>query len=87
MQKLTTAAAMIAFGASLALAPAQAETAAGGPMQKGDKCFNFAVGNARDARFGTWGACPQAASTPTQVKPPVAQGQVAPRRPATQSSR
>ena len=87
MQKLTIATAMIAFGASLALTPAQAETAAGGPMQKADKCFNYAVGNARDARFGSWGACPKAASTATQAKPQAAQGQGVPSRPATQSSR
>jgi hypothetical protein len=62
MHKLTIAAATIAFGALLASIPAQAETLGGGPKQAGNQCFKFSTGQERDARFGSWGACPQTAS-------------------------
>jgi hypothetical protein len=32
-------------------------------MQNGNQCFKCSPGNAKDGRFGSWGACPQAAST------------------------
>jgi hypothetical protein len=55
--------ALTAFGAMLATA--QAESLHGGPMQNGSQCFKYSPGNAKDGRFGSWGACPQAASTST----------------------
>ena len=53
---------LAAFGA--VVATAQAENLQGGPMKNGDQCFKYSPGNGgREARFGSWGACPQAAST------------------------
>ncbi|HSV25052.1 MAG TPA: hypothetical protein VLJ17_18715 [Xanthobacteraceae bacterium] len=63
MRKLTIAAATIAFGALLTLGPALAEVLHGGPVKNGSQCFNYGAGTSRDGRFGTWGACPQTAST------------------------
>jgi hypothetical protein len=63
MHKLTIAVATIAFGALLASVPAQAEMLGGAPNQKGSQCFTYSKGNDKDGRFGSWGACPQAAST------------------------
>jgi len=63
MHKLTIAAVTIAFGTLLALGPALAEILHGGPVKNGNQCFSYGAGTARDGRFGTWGACPQAAST------------------------
>lgn len=60
MQKLTIAAALIAMGALLA--PAQAEILNGAPKQIGSQCFKFSQSQERDARFGSWGSCPQTAS-------------------------
>ena len=62
MHKLTIAAATIAFGALLASAPAQADILNGAPDKNGNQCFTYSHSQARDARFGTWGACPQTAS-------------------------
>jgi hypothetical protein len=62
MHKLTIAAVTIAFGALLASVPAQAEQLGGGPKQIGNQCFKFSQAQERDARFGSWGACPQTAS-------------------------
>ena len=68
MHKLTFAAAVVAISAMLV--PAQAENLMGAPTKNGNQCFKFAPSFERDARWGTWGACPQAASTaataPTQ---------------------
>ena len=61
MNKLTLAAAMI--GVAAMLTPAQADILNGGPTKAGNQCFKFAQAQERDARFGSWGACPQAAST------------------------
>ena len=85
MSKLTIAAA-IAVGALLVSAPVQADQSGGGPIRKGNQCFKFSQAMEKDGRFGTWTACPQAASTPANVSATTsAQG---PRRqPATQSSR
>jgi hypothetical protein len=58
-----SAAAATVFAALLASVPAQAEQLGGGPKQVGNQCFKFSTGQERDARFGMWGACPQAAST------------------------
>jgi hypothetical protein len=66
MKKLTfSAAAIIAVAGALAAVPANAEHNAGGPIVKGDQCFTYMKGSGHDARFGTWGACPQTASATT----------------------
>jgi len=57
-----SAAAATVFAALLASVPAQADTLGGGPKQVGNQCFKFSVGQERDGRFGSWGACPQTAS-------------------------
>jgi len=62
MHKLTLAAATIAFGALLASAPARADYEHGGPIKVGNQCITSAMSFGRDARFGSWGACPQTAS-------------------------
>jgi hypothetical protein len=58
-----SAAAATVFAAILASVPAQAEMLAGGARQVGNQCFKFTTGHERDSRFGSWGACPQSAST------------------------
>jgi hypothetical protein len=60
-QFMMTITALTAFGA--VVATAQAESLHGGPMQNGSQCFKYSPGNAKDGRFGSWGACSQAAST------------------------
>ena len=61
-QFMMTVMALTAFGAMMATA--QAEALHGAPMKNGNQCFKFSPGNGgREARFGSWGACPQAAST------------------------
>jgi hypothetical protein len=61
MRKFTlSAVALAAFG--IMLTAAQAEMIGGGPLQKGNQCFTYAPGQAKEARFGSWGACPQTAS-------------------------
>jgi hypothetical protein len=60
-QFMMTATALAAFAAMVA--PTQAEILHGGPMKNGNQCFKYSSGNDKDGRFGTWGACPQAAST------------------------
>ena len=62
MHKLTIAATMIAFGAMLG--SAQADIIGGAPMKNGNQCFKYSHSQERDGRFGSWGACPRAASTP-----------------------
>jgi hypothetical protein len=58
---MMTVMALTAFGA--VMATAQAEILHGGPVKNGSQCFKYSPGNDKDARFGTWGACPQAASS------------------------
>src|SRR5215471_725288 len=58
-----SAAAATVLAALLASAPARADILNGTSAQKGDQCFKFSTGNERDSRFGSWGACPQKAST------------------------
>ena len=60
-QFIMMATALTAFGALVATA--QAEILGGAPMQNGNQCFKYSPGNGKDGRFGSWGACPQAAST------------------------
>jgi hypothetical protein len=59
MNKLT-------FGAAILLAisalPAKAENIQGGPLSQNGQCFNYSAAQAKDARFGYWGACAQKAS-------------------------
>lgn len=84
MCKLTIAAAAIAFGALLASAPVQADQSGGGPIRKGNQCFKFSQSMEKDGRFGSWDACPQAASVPVNTNTS-AQGPR--RRSASQASR
>jgi hypothetical protein len=69
MHKLTIAVATIAFGALLASAPARADLLNGAPAKNGSQCFTFSHSQARDARFGVWGACPQTASVAVAPAP------------------
>ena len=56
--------AVTAFGAMVAAA--QADNLMGAPTKNGNQCFKYSTGvDAKDGRFGSWGACPQAASTNT----------------------
>ncbi len=59
-QFIMTMTALTAFAAMAATA--QAEILGGGPMKNGNQCFTYSSGNAKDGRFGSWGACPQTAS-------------------------
>jgi hypothetical protein len=65
-QFMMTVTALTAFGALVA--GAQAESIHGGPMQNGNQCFKYSPGNSKDGRFGSWGACPQAAATPRSTR-------------------
>jgi hypothetical protein len=65
-QLMMTVTALTAFGALVAAA--QAESLHGGPMQNGNQCFKYSPGNSKDGRFGSWGACPQAAATPRSTR-------------------
>jgi hypothetical protein len=58
---MISAAAMTAFAAILASAPAGAVDN-WGPKQVGNQCFTPAPGHSKDLGFGSWGACPQQAS-------------------------
>jgi hypothetical protein len=62
-QFMMTLTALTAFGAMMATA--QADALHGGPIKNGNQCFKYSPGRPDDARFGYWGACPQAASTTT----------------------
>jgi hypothetical protein len=59
-QFLIAATALTIFAATAA----QADSINGAPLQKGNQCFIYSKGNDKDARFGSWGACPQTASAP-----------------------
>jgi hypothetical protein len=65
-QFMMTVTALAAFGTMVATA--QAEVLHGGPVKNGNQCFRYSAGNDKDGRFGTWSACPQAAS----ARPPAA---------------
>jgi hypothetical protein len=84
-QFMMTVTALTAFGAMMATA--QAEALHGAPMRNGDQCFKFSPGNGgREARFGSWGACPQAASTPaTPAAAPQRRGRAAASAPSPRS--
>lgn len=66
-QFMMTVTAVAAFGAFVAAA--QAEILHGGPMKNGNQCFKYSSGNDKDGRFGTWGACPEAASVRPAAAP------------------
>jgi hypothetical protein len=67
-QFIMTATALAAFGALVA--SAQADNLQGAPTKNGNQCFKYSTGiDAKDGRFGSWGACPQAASTSTAPAP------------------
>src|SRR5215469_4576177 len=69
-QFIMTATALTAFGALVATA--QAEILGGAPMRNGEQCFKYSPGNGKDGRFGSWGACPQTASTRAAPAPAAA---------------
>jgi uncharacterized membrane protein len=60
---LITAATTAAFAALLASAPANAVENYG-PSRVGNQCFTPSTTQQKDLAFGSWGACPQPASTP-----------------------
>jgi hypothetical protein len=60
--RLTIAAATIAV-AALVAAPALADHVQGGPIKNASQCWKGSK-MADGGTFGSWGACPQAASTP-----------------------
>jgi len=63
MRKLTlTAAAVFTISTLLALTSAKADDVRGGPLSQNGQCFTYSVAQAKDARYGYWGACPQKAS-------------------------
>jgi hypothetical protein len=64
-----SAAAATVLAALLASAPAQADILNGAPAKNGNQCFTFSASQARDARFGVWGACPQTASASVAPAP------------------
>jgi hypothetical protein len=66
-QFMMTMTALAAFGAMVAAA--QAEVLHGGPVKNGNQCFKYSAGNDKDGRFGSWGACPQAASVRPSAEP------------------
>jgi hypothetical protein len=59
-QFVMTMTALTAFGAMMATA--QADIIHGGPIKNGNQCFKY-HGLSKDARFGYWDACPQAAAS------------------------
>ncbi len=60
--RLTIAAATIAI-AALVSAPAFADHIQGGPIKQNGQCWKGQKGT-DGGTYGSWGACPQAASTP-----------------------
>jgi hypothetical protein len=64
-----TVTALTVFAAMVATA--QAESINGAPLKNGNQCFTYSKGNDKDARFGSWGACPQAASASVAATPRV----------------
>jgi hypothetical protein len=64
---IISAAAMTAFAALLASAPANAVENYG-PKQVGSQCFTSSHSQGRDLAFGSWGACPQPASVAVAPK-------------------
>jgi len=55
-------AAITAFAALLATAPALADNNGGGPNARNGQCFSYSRGFDKDGSFGYWAACPQTAS-------------------------
>ena len=66
-QFMLTVTALTTFAAMVTAA--QAEVLHGAPAKNGNQCFNFSPGNEKDGRFGTWGACPKAASVRPAAAP------------------
>jgi hypothetical protein len=61
-------AALAAFG--FMLTAAQADNLLGAPPKNGNQCFKFsAPDQVREARFGSWGPCPQTASAAVAPAP------------------
>ena len=63
MRHFTLAAATVAIAALVAAAPASAERLMGGPIKQNGQCWKSNSGGGKST-WGTWTACPQAASTP-----------------------
>jgi hypothetical protein len=63
MRYFTLAAATVAIAALVSAAPASAERIMGGPMKQNGQCWKSNA-SASEGTWGTWTACPQAASTP-----------------------
>jgi hypothetical protein len=63
MRQFTLAAATVAIAALVAAAPASAERLMGGPIKQNGQCWK-SNSSGGEATWGTWTACPQAASTP-----------------------
>ena len=63
--------AAVAFALSAQLGLAHADDIHGRPLQNGNKCFQYSAGQAKDARFGYWDACPQNASAHIPARVPV----------------
>jgi hypothetical protein len=63
---LVAAAAAAAFAALMTSVPASAAEN-WGPNKVGNQCFTASPSQGRELYFGSWGACPQPASTSTSV--------------------
>jgi hypothetical protein len=71
MRTMMVPAAVAVFALGAQLGSAHADDIRGRPLQNGNKCFQYSVGQARDARFGYWDACPQNASAHIPARVPV----------------
>ena len=63
MRQFTIAAVTVAIAALISAAPASADRINGGPIKQNGQCWKGQKGT-DGGTYGTWGACPQAASTP-----------------------
>jgi hypothetical protein len=67
MRQLTIAAATVAIAALITAAPALADRHGGGPIQQNGMCWKGQKGQELGT-WGTWEACPAAASAPAQKR-------------------
>jgi len=63
MRQSILAVATVAIFALVVAAPASAERLQGGPIKQNGQCWKSYSGGG-ESTWGTWTACPQAASTP-----------------------
>jgi hypothetical protein len=68
MRNIIIAAAAVTAVATLAAAPASAEPENWGPNKMGNQCYAPAKDSGRELKFGTWGACPEAAATTRETR-------------------